>query len=204
MNRFSLADKTLRLLAAQINLNGTFHHSCSFKNTNVPLIFVLQVERSSSGTLFTIVSGDEKHSLTVYDPNKDTHRMLAELIESIANGRMDTAEPATPRVLAESFDRSQLLDTNQQESLNQLVRNGGSLLLDGGSLLLDVGLGEPISLAVHRTQSSKGITAILVAGDNCPRTQCFTAYGDDQHSFKRLLQSLNHLVASAASAQLAA
>ena len=197
MNRFSLADKTLRLLAAQINLNGTFHHSCSFKNTNLPLIFVLQVERSSSGTLFTIVSGDEKHSLTVYDPNKDTHRMLAEFIESIANGRMDTAEPATPRVLAESFDRGKLLDTNQQESLNQLVRNGGSLLLD-------VGLGEPISLAVHRTQSSKGITAILVAGDNCPRTQCFTAYGDDQHSFKRLLQSLNHLVASAASAQLAA
>ena len=197
MNRLSLADKTLRLLAAQINLNGTFHHSCSFKNTNLPLIFVLQVERSSSSTLFTIVSGDEKHSLTVYDPNKDTHRMLAEFIESIANGRMDTAEPATPRVLAESFDRGQLLDTNQQESLNQLVRNGGSLLLD-------VGLDEAVSLAVHRTQSRKGITAILVAGDSCPRTQCFTAYGDDQHSFNRLLQSLDHLVASAAPAAFAA
>ncbi|NNB13005.1 hypothetical protein HBN81_21690 [Pseudomonas fragi] len=197
MNRFSLADKTLRLLAAQVNLNGTFHHSCRFNNTNLPLIFVLQVERGSFGTLFTIVSGDEKHSLTVYDPNKDTHRVLADFIESIANGRMDTAEPATPRVLAESFDRGQLLDTNQQEHLRQLVRNGGSLLLD-------VGLDEAVSLSVHRTQSRKGITAILVAGDSCPRTQCFTAYGDDQHSFNRLLQSLDHLVASAAPAAFAA
>ena len=197
MNRFSLANKTLRLLAAQVNLNGTFYHSCSFKNTNLPLIFVLQVERGSTGTLFTIVSGDEKHSLTVYDPDKDTHRVLADFIESIANGRMDTAEPATPRVRAESVDRGQLLDANQQEQLLQLVRNGGSLLLD-------VGLDEAVSLAVHRTQSRKGITAILVAGDSCPRTQCFTAYGHDQHSLSRLIQSLDHLVASAAPAALAA
>ncbi|PAA08967.1 hypothetical protein [Pseudomonas fragi] len=197
MNRFSLADKTLRLLAAQVNLNGTFHHSCSFKNTNLPLIFVLQVERGSTGTLFTIVCGDEKHCLTVYDPDKDTHLVLADFIESIANGRMDTAEPATPRVHAESVDCGQLLDANQQEQLLQLVRNGGSLLLD-------VGLDEAVSLAVHRTQSRKGITVILVAGDSCPRTQCFTAYGDDQHNLKRLLQSLDHLVASAAPAALAA
>lgn len=197
MNRFSLADKTLRLLAAQVNLSGTFHHSCSFKNTNLPLRFVLQVERSSSATLFSIVSGDEKHSLTVYNPDKDTYLALADFIESIANGPMDTSEPATPRVRAESIDRGQLLDTNQQEQLHQLVRNGGSLLLD-------VGLDEAVSLAVHRTQSRKGITAILVAGDTCPRTQCFTAYGDDQHSFNRLLQSLDHLAASAVPAALAA
>ena len=197
MNRFSLADKTLRLLAAQVNLNGTFHHSCSFKNTNLPLIFVLQVERGSTGTLFTIASGDEKHSLTVYDPDKDTHLVLADFIESIANGRMDTAEPATTRVRAESVDRGQLLDANQQELLQKMVRKGGSLFLD-------VGLDEAVSLAVHRKQSRKGITAILVAGNSCPRTQCFTAYGDDQHSFSRLLQSLDHLVASATPAALAA
>ena len=197
MNRFSLADKTLRLLAAQVNLNGTFHHSCSFKNANLPLILVLQVERGSSSTLFTVVAGDEKHSLTVHNPDKDTHLVLADFIESIVNGRMDTAEPATPRVRAESVDRGQLLDANQQEQLHQLVRKGGSLLLD-------VGLDEAVSLSVHRTQSRKGITVILVAGDSCPRTQCFTAYGDDQHSFNRLLQSLNHLAASAAPAALAA
>ena len=197
MNRFSLADKTLRLLAAQVNLNGTFHHTCSFKNTNLPLIFMLQVERGSSSTLFTIVSGDEKHSLTVYDPDEDTHLVLADFIESIANSRTDTAEPATPRVCAESVDRGQLLDANQQEQLHQLARKGGSLLLD-------IGLDEAVSLAVHRTQSRKGITAILVAGDSYPRTQCFTAYGDDQHSFNRLRQSLNHLATSAGPAALTA
>ncbi|KMM83302.1 hypothetical protein SAMN04490203_2975 [Pseudomonas taetrolens] len=197
MNRCSLANKTLRLLAAQVNLNGTFHHACSFKNTNLPFIFVLQVERGSSGTLFTIVTGDEKHSLTVNDADKTKHLMLAEFIESIATGRMDTAEPATQRVRAESVDRGQLLDTNQQEQLHQLVRQGGSLKLD-------IGLDEVASLAVHRTQSRKGITAILVAGDSCPRTQCFTAYGDDQYSFNRLLQSLDHLAASAVPTALAA
>ena len=197
MSRFSLADKNLRLLAAQVNLNGTFHHSCSFKNANLPLIFVLQVERCSSSTLFTVVAGDEKHSLTVHNPDKGTHLVLADFIESITNGRMDAAEPATPRVRAQSVDRGQVLDANQQEQLLQLVRKGGSLLLD-------VGLDEALSLAVHRTQSRKGITAILVAGDSYPRTQCFTAYGDDQHSFNRLLQSLDHLVASATPAALAA
>lgn len=197
MNLFSFADKTLRLLAAQVNLNGTFHHSCSSKNTNLPLIFVLKVERGSSCTLFTVVAGDEKHSLTVHNPDKDTHLVLADFIESIANGRMDTAEPATPREHAESVDRGQLLDANQQEQLHQLVRKGGSLLLD-------VGLDESVSLAVHPTHTSKGITAILVTGDSCPRTQCFTAYGDDQHSFNRLVQSLDHLVASATPAALAA
>ena len=197
MNRFSLADKTLRLLAAQVNLNGTFNHSCSFKNTNLPLIFLLQVERSSASTLFTIVTGDEKHSLTVYDPDQDTHRVLADFIESIANGRTDSAEPATPRVRAESVDRGQLLDANKQQQLQHLVRQGGSLLLD-------VGLDEAVHLAVHRTLSRTGITAVLVTGDSCPRTQCFTAYGDDQHSLKRLLQSLEHLVASATPAALAA
>ena len=197
MNRFTLADKTLRLLAAQVNLNGTFHHSCSFKNTNLPLIFVLQVERGSSGTLFTIVTGDEKHSLTVNDTDKNKHLVLADLIESIATGRMDTAESAIPRARAESVDLGQLLDANQQEQLHQLVRQGGSLKLD-------IGLDEAVSLAVHRTQSCKGITAILVVGDSYPRTQCFTAYGDDQHSLKRLLQSLDHLAALADPAALAA
>ena len=197
MNRFSLADKTLRLLAAQVNLNGTFKYVCPLQNTNQSLTFDLQVERSPSSTHFTIITGVEKHSLTVHTPNRDTHLVLADFIESIANGRMDTAEPATPRVRAESVDRGQLLDANQKAQLLQLVRNGGSLLLD-------VGFDEDVRIAVHRTQSRSGITAIIVAGNTCPRTQCFTAYGDEQHSVDRLLQSLNHLAASVATAALAA
>ena len=197
MNRFTLADKTLRLLAAQVNLNGTFNHVCRPQNTNQPLTFELQVERGSPETVFTVIMGYEKHSLIVHAPNKDTHLVVADFIESIVNGRMDTAEPATPRVSAESVERGQLLDANQQEQLHQLVRNGGALMLD-------VGLEESVSLAVHRTLSRKGITAIIVAGDTCPRTQCFTAYGDEQHSFDRLLQSLNHLAAPVVPAALAA
>ena len=197
MNRFSLADKTLRLLAAQVNLNGTFRHLCSFKNTNLPLIFVLEVERTSSSTLFTIVTGDEKHSLTVCDPDHNTHLVLADFIESIANGRIDTAEPATPRNSAESVDCGQLLDSNQQEQLHHLVRKGGSLKLA-------IGLDEVVNLAVHRTPGRTGITAILATGDHCPRTQCFTTSGDEQRSYKQLLQSLEHLAMSVASTALAA
>ena len=197
MNRFSLADKTLRLLAAQVNLNGTFKHVCPLQNTNHPLTFDLQVERGPSSTHFTIITGVEKHSLTLHTPSRDTHLVLADFIESIANGRMDTAEPATPRATAESVDRGQLLDTHQQQQLHQLVRNGGSLLLD-------VGFDEDVRIAVHRTQSRTGVTAIIVAGNTYPRTQCFTAYGDEQHSVDRLLQSLNHLAASVAPAAHAA
>ena len=197
MNRFSLTDKTLRLLAAQVNLHGTFKHVCPHQNTNQPLTFDLQVERGPSSTHFTIITGAEKHSLTVHTPSRDTHLVLADFIESIANGRMDTAEPATPRVTAESVDRGQLLDSHQQQQLRQLVRNGGSLLLD-------VGFDEDVRVAVHRTQSRTGVTAIIVAGNTCPRTQCFTAYGDEQHSLDRLLQSLNHLAASVAPATHAA
>lgn len=197
MNRFTLADKTLRLLATQVNLNGTFRHLCSFKNTNHPLIFVLKVERAPTGTLFTVIIGDEKHSLTVCDPDHDTHLVLADFIESIANGRIDTAEPATPRNSAESVDCGELLDSTQQDQLHQLVRKGGSLKLD-------IGLDEVVNLAVHRTPGRQGITAILATGDSSPRTQCFTTSGDDQRSYKQLLQSLEHLATSAVSAALAA
>ena len=197
MNRFTLADKTLRLLAAQINLNGTFNHVCRPQNTNLPLTFELQVERGSPETVFTVIMGHEKHSLMVHAPNKDTHLVVADFIESIVNGRMDTAEPATPRVSAESVERGQLLDANQQEQLRQLVRNGGALILD-------IGFDADVRVAVHRTLSRTGITAIIVAGDTCPRTQCFTAYGDEQHCVDRLMQSLIHLAASVVPAALAA
>ena len=91
MNRLSLPDNTLRLLAAQVNLNGTFNHACRFKNIKQPWSFALQVERALTGTLFTIITGTEKHSLTVYDTDQDTCRVLADFIECIANGCMETA-----------------------------------------------------------------------------------------------------------------
>lgn len=197
MKRLSLPDNTRSLLAAQVNLNGTFNHTCRFKNINQPWSFALQVERAPTGALFTIITGTEKHSLTVYDTDQDTCRVLADFIECIANGCMDTAAPATRRERTESAERGQLLDGMQHEQLRQLVRNGGSLLLD-------IGFDEDVRVAVHRTLSRKGITAIIVAGDTCPRTQCFTAYGDEQHSVDRLLQSLNHLAASVVPAALAA
>ena len=197
MNRLSLPDTTLRLLAAQVNLNGTFNHTCRFKNINQPWSFALQVERAPTGTLFNIITGTEKHSLTVYDTDQDTCRVLADFIECIAHGCMNTAEPATRRENTESVERGQLLDGMQQEQLRQLVRNGGSWRLD-------IGFDEDVRVAVHRTLSRTGITAIIVAGDTCPRTQCFTAYGDEQHSFDRLLQSLNHLAAPVVPAALAA
>lgn len=121
MNRLSLPDNTLRMLAAQVNLNGTFNHTCRLKNINQPWSFALQVERAPTGTLFTIITGTEKHSLTVYDTDQDTCRVLADFIECIANGCMDTAEPATRRERTESVEGGHLLDGMQHEQLRQLV-----------------------------------------------------------------------------------
>ncbi|WP_278939449.1 hypothetical protein [Pseudomonas helleri] len=194
MNRFVLPDKTLHLLAAQVNLNGMFNHTCRSQNTNQPLTFQLQVERSPGETLLIVVMNNERHSLTVYDNDRYTHLVLADFIECSVNSHMDTAEPAVPRIGAESVERGRLLDDQQLQQLSQLIRNGGALLLD-------VGLDDPVSLAVHRTRNRTGITAILATGETYALTSCFTAYGHDQHSFDRLLQSLNHLVASATAAK---
>ena len=193
MNRFVLPNKTLHLLAAQVNLNGTFNHTCRSQNTNQPLTFQLQVERSPGETLLIVVMNDERHSLTVYDNDRYTHLVLADFIECSVNSHMDTAEPAVPRISAESVERGQLLDDQQLQQLHQLVRNGGALLLE-------VGLEAPVNLTVHRTRNRSGITAILTTSDLCALTACFTAYGNDQHSTERLLQALNHLVASATAA----
>lgn len=193
MNRFVLPDKTLHLLAAQVNLNGTFNHTCRSQNTNQLLTFQLQVERSPGETLLIVVMNDERHSLTVYDNDRYTHLVLADFIECSVNSHMDTVEPAVPRIIAESVERGQLLDDQQLHQLHQLVRNGGALLLE-------VGLDAPVNLTVHRTRNRSGITAILTTSDLCALTACFTAYGNDQHSAERLLQALNHLVASATAA----
>ncbi|WP_350576338.1 hypothetical protein [Pseudomonas sp. HY2-MNA-CIBAN-0224] len=193
MNSFVLPDKTLHLLAAQVNLNGTFNHTCRSQNTNQLLTFQLQVERSPGETLLIVVMNDERHSLTVYDNDRYTHLVLADFIECSVNSHMDTAEPAVPRISAESVERGQLLDDQQLHQLHQLVRNGGALLLE-------VGLDAPVNLTVHRTRNRSGITAILTTSDLCALTACFTAYGNDQHSAERLLQALNHLVASATAA----
>ena len=193
MNRFVMPDKTLHLLAAQVNLNGTFNHTCRSQNTNQPLTFQLQVERSPGETLLIVVMNDERHSLTVYNNDRYTHLVLADFIECSVNSHMDTAEPAMPRISAESVERGQLLDDHQLQQLHQLVRNGGALLLE-------VGLDAPVNLTVHRTRNRSGITAILTTSDLCALTACFTAYGNDQHSTERLLQALNHLVASATAA----
>ena len=197
MNQFSLPDKTLRLLAAQINLNGTFNHICRIQNTNQSLTFQLQIERNCRDTLIIVVMGDEKHSLTVYDIDQETHLVLADFIECAINGRMDTAEPALPRTNAKSVEGNLLLDNQQYQQLCQLVSTGGTLLLD-------LGLDKPVSLAVHRTRSCRGITAIMAISESCPLTLCFTAYGNDQQSIDRLLQSLKHLVMSVATASHAA
>ena len=78
------------------------------------------------------------------------------------------------------------------------------LLMDEPFSNLDRALRENVRRRTLALIRRLGITAIIVAGNTCPRTQCFTAYGDEQHSLDRLLQSLNHLAASVVPAAHAA
>lgn len=197
MNNFSLEDRTLQLLAAQANLNGTFNHTCLSALTGHQLMFRFQVERNSATSTFTLELGGERHSITLPHDHSRIHLRLADFIEAVANGRVDTGEPAVPRITPQPVEAEALLDTEQCQQLRDLLRKGGLLSLDLGFEL-------PLHVAVHRTRSRLGITAILSIGVRRPRTSCFTFYGHDSQAMERLVESILHLAAVATPAMQAA
>jgi len=196
MNNFILSSQTVQRLAAQVNLNGTFNHVCRAAMTGHTLSFRLIAERGTNSSTFTVETGIEKHSLTVDHRSKGIHQKLVDFIETIANGRMDSAETA-PRAPARSKAPLTLLDSNQEQQLRDLVRRGGSFDVE-------LGFEHPIKVAVHRTATRPGITAILTIGVSRPRTQCFTVHDNLQCTFNALVESIEHMAAAATPAAQAA
>lgn len=186
MSRFSLSDKTLVMLQGQLRLNGTFQHCAKSAYSLDSLIFKLKVEQGAQEIAATVIVGGERHSLTLAKCATDNHHTLADFIDAIANGTVDTAIPAPPRVTALPAEPEPLLSTEQEGQLRHVIAKGGFLALE-------VGLERPVELAVHRTYNRPGITTILAIGTRMPRTVCFTSYEEPQQTYQRMVTSIQHL-----------
>ncbi|OBY59443.1 hypothetical protein A9513_029005 [Pseudomonas sp. AU12215] len=176
------------MLSAQLELNGTFRHTCRSAYGQQQIELVMKVERDLEKTNVTITMGGEKHSISFINRVLHNDRLLADYIDAIANGRVDSAAPANPRVLQHTPEPESPLGTEQQESIRGLVRRGGFLELE-------VGLEHPIRVMVHRTFNTPGICTILSIGARKPRTVCWTIRNEtDSYCAKRLQESVEHLV----------
>lgn len=188
-NQFTLSDNSLRSLAAQLQLNGKFHHSCRSAYGRRFLQLTMKVEQGAGGAAVAIEIGGERHSITIDHRTPRGDATLADFIEAIANGRIDSAEPAPARIIPALPELEPLVDTAQQEALRDLVRKGG--FLD-----VHVGLDHPVKVAVHPTHTSQGITALLSLGERRPRTSAWTLRQSPAKCFQALLESIEHLAAS--------
>jgi hypothetical protein len=63
-----------------------------------------------------------------------------------------------------------------------------------------LGFEHPIKVAVHRTVTRAGITAIVSIGVSRPRTQCFTVHGDYQRALDALTESIEYMATVASPA----
>lgn len=189
MNYFIVEERTLPLFRAQANLNGTFQHYCTGTQTRERLAFTLQVDRGPADTTFTVQMRDERHSQTLRHNERRVDLCLAEFVEAIANGRLFTAADPYQTSKNTRSARPTRLNTQQAEQLLLLI-------CKGGFLELDLELGIPLQVALHRTKSRDGITAILNLGSLCPQTTNFTVYGKDLEAYDCLTDSIEHLVTS--------
>jgi hypothetical protein len=196
MNKFKLDNRTLRLLSAQVNLSETFIHKLRSTPPRVVLSLSLKVERSKSDTLFTIVLGGERHTLTLQNAPK-MHLKLADIIEEIASGPVDSTSTAELLPPPHPIRRYAAFDAEHIQQVFELVRTGGALSLDLGFEL-------PIQIAIHRNQTRTGVTTIMSIGVKRPRTKCFTVCGTEVEMYEKVIESINHLAAVVTSAAHAA
>lgn len=194
MSKFRVDNRTLQLLKAQVNLSETFQHTLRNSPTRTALRFRLNVDRGPAESSFVVEMGNERHTLTLAN-DKKAHLKLADFIEGVANGPIDTTVQLQPLPHAEREYGK--FSAEQRERVFGLV-------CQGGFLDLDMGFSLPIRAAIHRTRSRTGATIILSIGHRSPRTKCFTIYGTDTDIYEAACESITHLATLATPAAHAA
>jgi hypothetical protein len=196
MIRFKIDNRTLQLLRAQVNLTETFNHVLRTAPKRECLAFRLKVERGTEESVFVVELDSERHTLTLQNEKK-MHLKLADFIEEIANGPFDTSNTSglvhRPHASRE-YGRFEVQD---KQRVFELVRTGGVLRLD-------MGFDLTLHVALHRTHTRSGVTAILSIGNESPHTRCFTVYGSDAEIYGKVNESINCLAAAATPAAHAA
>lgn len=190
---FTLPEAALLRLNAQLNLTGTFNHTVQSAYGGHQVIFKLRVERAPEHTEVAIHMGGQVHSITVRTADPQRHLLVADLIDAIANGRVDSAEPAPARVTRQPvlIEGDELLSTDQLARVRYLVRHGGVTALE-------LGHEQPIQLAVHRRRPGPGVEVILSIGVSRPRTVFLSVRATEADCVKRLLVAIEqmHIIAT--------
>ena len=196
MSNFKLDNRTLALLHAQVNLSETFNHTLRTTPRRDVLAIRLKVERSKADTHFTVELGTERHTLTLTN-SKKMHLKLADFIEEIANGMVDSSAPPESPPALHANRRYGVFEVEHKQQVFELVRTGGAIRLD-------LGFEQPIYLAIHRNKTRSGITTIMSIGIKKPRTKCFTVCGSDVEIYSMVAESITHLATVATPAAHAA
>jgi hypothetical protein len=196
MIKYKIDNRTLQLLNAQVNLTETFNHALRTAPKRECLAFRLNTERGATQSTFVVELGSERHTLTLQNDNK-MHLKLADFIEEIANGPLDPSNTSDLVHLPHAHRQYGHFDVQDRQRVFELVHTGGVLSLD-----MDFDL--PLHVALHRTHTRPGVTAILSIGNKSPRTRCFTVYGSNAVIYGQVTESINHLAAAATPAAHAA
>ncbi|MHA6139913.1 hypothetical protein ACX3YC_21180 [Pseudomonas mohnii] len=185
MIKYKIDNRTLQLLNAQVNLTETFNHVLRTAPKRECLAFRLKAERGTVESTFVVELGSERHTLTLQN-DKKMHLKLADFIEEIANGPLDPSNTSDV-VYRPHADRQYVrFEVQAKQRVFELVHTGGVLSLD-------MGFDLPLHVALHRTQTRSGVTAILSIGKKSPHTRCFTVYGSNAEIYGKVTESINHL-----------
>lgn len=194
MNGFTLGEQTLALLASQLRANGCFQHTCRSACSRQRILFHLTVEHGPASTGASIELGSQRHSLTLPHSEPCPVQRLADFIEAIANGRLDSAEPAPACLRAMPLPEQPApprLNSHQQQQLRHLVRAGGFLTLWPDPA-------RPVRVAIHRNHPRPGLTGILASGEATPHTLLLAS---DEHGeeglYTRVVAAVEQLALTA-------
>ncbi len=196
MTKYKIDNRTLQLLNAQVNLTETFNHVLRTTPKRECLAFRLKAERGTVESTFVVELGYERHTLTLQN-DKKMHLKLADFIEEIANGPIDPSNNSDPVHLLHASREDGRFEVQDKQRVFELVRTGGVLSLD-------MGLDLPLHVAIHRTNTRRGVTVILSVGNKRPNTRCFTVGGTDVEIYRDVTESIIHLAAAATPAAHAA
>lgn len=182
MSQFVLEPRCVALLAAQVNLSGTFNHTSRDSTNKHRVEFTLQADRGNPDSVFKVTLGNQCHSITLPNSRRNTHLRLATFIQDIANGRILgpselTGTDGDHPMRLNAFP----LSADQHQVIQRLMDKGGVAALDLGHVL-------PIHVAVHRSASRPDITAILSIGVARPHTRCVTLNGTGPQALDQLLK----------------
>ncbi len=134
---------------------------------------------------FVVELGSERHTLTL--PNdKKMHLKLADFIEEIANGPFDASNSSDLVHRAHADRQYGRFEVQDKQRVFEMVHTGGVLSLDMGFEL-------PLHVALHRTHSRPGVTAILSIGNKSPHTRCFTLYDSDAEIYAKVIESITSM-----------